>query len=173
LGFTWWKHQANAINPRGFVPGPNPQDDSNFKALGQNKQVLKWSSAETSVWLALENWSAFTDTVILFALSGSVPGPVAWRSSFNQTWQPFGATTLARIIWNYSHDAGSPNLWYEIQNVDHEIMRISVVDHNIFRNCRIEFSKRVLGQSKRRQSGVWENSNQKEPNRLLLRIPHR
>jgi hypothetical protein len=150
----------------------NPHE-SLFKSKGQNHRVLKQASAEAALWQVMARWSAFTDKVISFGNELGIPGPIAWRTDINSIWQPVQTTTIARIIWNYTFNVGSPSHWVELQNADHEVLHIDLDRANVFINGQAEFSLRTLGQDKKRMSGTWLNSNIGEPNRLLLRIPHK
>ena len=115
--------------------------------------------------LAVGHADRWSNAIILRVIADPLP---VWRSSEGtQIWQPFGNSTLARILLNLLFNKVR---WVEIQTTDHVVIRYDAFDLAFQEDA--ERLLRILPQGKKRKSGVWK-SKDGTTNRLLLRVPHK
>jgi len=89
-------------------------------------------------------------------------------------WQPFGSTTLARIIQALTVPS-SPATWIEIQDPNHSVLRLDTTETDLRFQFRAELELRLLPQTKERERGVWRPilKNGTQTNKMRIRVPHK
>lgn len=138
-------------------------------SLYDSTRVLKLSAVDLSSRLALTRWSKLIDQVVHLILTGQ---PAVWRTDFVTTWQPFGTSTLARLIQQWTVPT-TPARWIEIQNTSRQVIHIDIDTTDLAFQIQAECSRRVLGQNKKRELGEWKSKSGLSTNRMMIRIPHK
>lgn len=121
----------------------------------KKSRVITLYNAERAARLALGHWSNLVDRIIRFVVAGA---PCAWRSETSPIWQPFGESTLARIIEALTVPS-SPAKWIEIQDKNHTILHFDTRDSELAFQIAAEMELLALSQQKGRVWGVFYPGN--------------
>src|SRR5438477_7124560 len=116
----------------------------------KSRVITLWK-ADFALAITLGHWSRLVDTIIIFILKGQ---PAAWRSETSPVWQPFGETTLGRIIQALTVPS-SPAKWIEIQNTSHDVLHYDTTQTDLRFQFNAEAELNALGQTKARRTGVF------------------